>query len=207
VIFAMLNDVSSWEVAMRKLGLGVAVAALPLVLMMSPAQAVPIAAGSELSTNGSDTFTATSISFLNPGNIGGTSGSFQTVFGTVPPQITGVVTFSNFTNVSSNFQLYTATVGTNVTTLVAASIDSFIFTPGTPLESLDVKGTGTLTLTGFDATPGNWELTTQGPGGTATVTFSQTSVAAAPEPATLGILGTALLAMGWAAKRRRDFRG
>jgi len=188
---------------MRKLLLSSTTVAAALLWAAAAANAVPIAAGSELSTNGSDTFTATSISFINPGNIGGTSGSFQTDFGVVPPLLTGVVTFTNFTNASSNFQLYTATANGNTTTLVAATIDSFVFTPGTPLESLDVKGTGTLTLTGFDPTPGNWELTTQGPGGTATVTFSQTSVASAAEPASLGLFGTALLMTGWLYNRRR----
>jgi len=179
-----------------------AVAAAALMLTAGAANAVPIAAGSQLSTNGSDTFTSTSVSFIGAGNIGGASGSFATDFGVIPPEIIGVVTYTDFTNASSNFQLYTATALGNTTTLVAATISSFVFTPGTPLQSLDVKGTGTLTLTGFDPAPGNWELTTQGPGGTATVTFSQTSVATAPEPASLALLGTSLLALAWALRRR-----
>ena len=186
-------------------GLLGAVAVAAVLSWAGLANAVPIAAGSELSTNGSDTFTATSISFLNPGNIGGTTGSFQADFGTVPPQITAVVTFTDFTNVSSNFQLYTATANGNTTTLVAATIDSFVFTPGTPLQSLDVKGTGTLTLTGFDPTPGNWELTTQGPGGTAVVTFSNTAVATAVgEPGSIGLFSLALLMTGWLYAKRRQ---
>src|SRR5215831_20470688 len=127
-------------------------AAVALMLTAGTASAVPIAAGSQLSTNGSDTFTSTSVSFVGAGNIGGASGSFQTDFGIIPPEIIGVVTFTNFTNASSNFQLYTATANGNTTTLVAATISSFVFTPGTPLQSIDVKGTGTLTLSGFDNT-------------------------------------------------------
>jgi hypothetical protein len=183
-------------------GLLSSVAVVAVALWATQGNAMPIAAGSELSTNGSDTFDATSISFVNPGNIGGTTGSFVTDFGIVPPQITGVVNFTSFTNTSSNFQLYTATALGNTTTLVAATIDSFVFTPGTPLESLDIKGSGTLTLSGFDPTPGNWELTTQGPGGSAVVTFSQTSVALAPEPAAMGTFGVALLLTGWLYGRR-----
>jgi len=121
----------------------------------------------------------------------------------VPPEIIGGVVFDNFTNASTNFQLYTVTEGANVSTLVAAAINSFTFTPGSPLESIDVKGTGTLTLTGFTATAGNWELTSQGPGGTAVVTFSETSIAAAPEPGSVGLLLTGLLGMGGVAWRRR----
>ena len=189
-------------------------AAVAAMLWTVSANAVPIAAGSELSTNGSDTFTASttafSIQFLGLGNIGGTSGDFATAIGVVPPQLTGVVTFTNFTDASANFQLYTATANGETTTLVAANISSFLFTPPSPtLESLDVKGTGTLTLTGtggnFDPTPGTWELTTQGPGGAFQVTFSETGVTAGvPEPASLGIFAMALLAMGWVVKRHNQ---
>jgi len=187
--------------AMRKLLMGSAAAAM---LWGTAANAVPITAGSQLSTNGSDTFTSTSVSFIGAGNIGGASGSFATAFGVIPPEIVGVVNFSDFTNASTNFQLYTATALGSTSTLVAASISSFIFTPGSPLQSLDVKGTGTLTLTGFDATPGTWELTTQGPGGVATVTFSETGVTVGvSEPASGGLFASALLMTGWLYHRRR----
>jgi len=187
---------------MRKILMG-STAAIAALFWVASANAVPIAAGSQLSTNGSDTFTSTSVSFVGPGNIGGASGSFATDFGVIPPEIIGVVTFTDFTNASTNFQLYTATALGNTTTLVAANITSFVFTPGTPLQSIDVKGTGTLTLSGFDSTSGNWELTSQGPGGAATVTFSETSVAAASEPGSIGLFASGLLLTGWLYNRRR----
>lgn len=176
------------------------IAAMVFGAAIGSAQAAPITG--ELSLNGSNTFTATatsfSITFQNPGNIGGTSGSFQTVFGAVPPEILSVVTMNNIANTSSNFVLYSATVGANTTSLDAGSISSFTFTPGTPLESLSVQGKGTLHLTGFDPTPGVFDLTTQGPsGGIANVTFSSTQVpVGVPEPTSFTVLGLGLIGLG-----------
>jgi hypothetical protein len=165
----------------------------------------------ELSLNGSDTFTSTSVSFLGAGNVGGATGSFQTVFGVIPPEIFGGVTFTNFTTASSNFTLYNVVEGTSTSSLLAAMITSFVFTPGTPLESIDFKGTGTLTLAGaggpYTNTAGNWELTSQGPGGTATVTFSETSIASGvPEPSSWFLLSTALIGLGALLGLRRAGR-
>lgn len=191
---------------MKKLFLATVAAAG--VLYAGAAGAVPITAGSELSLNGSDTFTATAttfnITFTNPANIGGTSGSFAdaAAFGPVPPAINGVVQMiANLTNASTNFTLYTATVGAVVSTLTAGTITAFQFVPGA-VPSLDVEGTGTLNLTGFGSVAGDYTLTTQG--GATNVTFSETAIGvAAPEPGSLGLLGSALAGFGWFNSRRR----
>src|SRR5262245_8950963 len=69
---------------------GAVVAAGFIAAFATSANAVPIAAGSVLSLNGNDTFTATSITFTNPANIGAGTGSFAAL-GT-PPQCTGCAT-------------------------------------------------------------------------------------------------------------------
>lgn len=172
-------------------------AAAATIGLAAAAHAGPIATGSQLSLNGSDTYTATSISFTNPANIGGESGSF-----TVLSNCTGCVTMSNFTTATSTpFTLYSATEGA-ISTSLSVLTDNFNFTPGT-VPQLTVSGHGILSLTGFTPTAGDYVITTQGPTGPAIVTFSVTSVAT-PEPASLGLLGVGLLGLGLVSARKRQ---
>src|SRR5271169_6746861 len=169
-----------------------------LMALGNSAHAVPIAAGSALSLNGSDSFTSTSVTFTNPANIGGETGSF-----TALTNCSGCVTMigSPFTAASPPATLYTATEGAVSTSLDVTSA-AFTFVGGA-LPNLTVTGVGTLTLTGFDPTPGNYIVTTQGPTGVS-VTFSVTSIASAvPEPASLAILGSALAGLGLLGRKRR----
>jgi hypothetical protein len=70
-------------------------------------------------------------------------------------------------------------------------------------NSLAIDGTGTMQLTGFDATPGSFFFSTQGPGTPVQVSFSSTAVSAnVPEPGSLMLVGSALLALGWVVRRR-----
>ena len=68
-------------------------------------------------------------------------------------------------------------------------------------DSLDISGTGTATLTGYDPTQGTFVLTTQLNGGRSEVSFSTTT--SVPEPATMTILAAGLLSLGLTARWRR----
>ena len=176
-----------------------------VVALGASAHAAPIAAGSALSLNGNDSFTATSVTFTNPANIGAGTGSFASL---APLPCNGCATMIGSLTAATPLgsALYTGhnLANTITTDLVLTSAPVFTFVDGA-LPNLTVTGNGTLDLTGFDPTPGTYILTTQGPTGV-TVTFSVTATAlatAAPEPASLAILGGALAAMGGLARRRR----
>jgi hypothetical protein len=74
-----------------------------LMTLASSAYAVPIAAGSTLSLQGQDTYTATSITFVNPANVGNGTGSFASL---APFPCNGCATMTNFTSTTApGFQL------------------------------------------------------------------------------------------------------
>jgi len=174
-------------------------ACLPFALA-GIANAVPIAANSELSINGADSFTDSSITFTGLANVGGTTGDFTKL-----ADCDDCVTMIGTLTASSSGLLYNVGDAGQNSTLVLHPPQQFV--PGSQqgIPSLTVSGTGTLTLSGFDATEGRWELTTQGPQGGAQVTFSATAIPvgqAVPEPGSMILLASALSGLGLLWPRR-----
>lgn len=174
------------------------------VLFQSHAFAVPIAAGSQLSINGDDTFSdnPAHLNFVGLGNVGNGTGSFA-----VLPACTGCVSFQQNLTAGSTGTLWTVADAGKASTFSITQVTSATF-DGTPqLPNATVFANGVLSLTGFDDTSGVMELTTQGPHDEQ-VTFSATATPNAvpppvSEPAALALVTSGLFTLGWLRWRNR----
>lgn len=135
---------------------------------------------------GSDTFTATSISFVNPGSVGPVSG----IFGSLA--CASCLQMTNFNSGSTNFTVFTVNTGTHTDTTTLTSVT---FT-GTA-DALTIRGTGTTVIDGGAATPIAFILTTQvAPGQEGTATSYSGSITTVPLPGTWSMLLGSLLGLG-----------
>lgn len=165
---------------------------LSLIALSLPAAAYAYPITGSISIDGTDSYTATAVSFQGAGNVGaGTStGSFASGFGA---GCNGCVTLARFSFVGlgAPVKVYDAIIGAVETTFTITSISSEAIVG----PFLNVAATGYATLTGFSQTPGVFEFSSQGGGGK--TTFSATTIASAvPEPASFALLGIGLMAVG-----------
>lgn len=170
-------------------------AATALALSASSAMALPSLTG-DINFDGSDTYNATSVTFLGSQGVSSGTGSFA-AFGTCAGCITAQnITYNPFVGPLNNFL-----AGTNAGLTFALDLNSVFNIQFVANNDLDFDSDAVLHLTGFADTPGTLFFSSQGPNDIE-VSFSATAVAA-PEPASLAVLGVGLLGLGFVAKRRR----
>jgi hypothetical protein len=95
--------------------------------------------------------------------------------------------------------LWTFNFGGLTYSLSVGTIETIARSAGT--GSISVLGTGTLTITGFDPTPGTWGFAA-GRADMLTFTSTATPQTVVPEPGSMFLLGTGLLGLSAAARRR-----
>lgn len=150
---------------------------------------------------GNDWYNSTGVAFANPWVVITANGDY----GTVTP-FTTQVTFTNVNwgagsgnqNVALAQNIWTFNFGGKTYELNVGTVTN-ILRGSAANNSISVTGTGTLSITGFDDTPGVWNYTAGFAGTAENLSFSS-SPPAIPEPATLLLFGAGLL--GLAARRR-----
>jgi hypothetical protein len=141
--------------------------------------------------NGSDVFTATSISFVNPGSVGPTDGIFAGL------NCTNCLTMTNFTSATATpFIVLTSTAGP-----VSVSLSSVTFT-GTNL-ALTITGSGTATVGANPAQQIAFILTTQTTVAGTPTSYSGTISTIVPLPGALVLFGSGLVGLVALGKRRK----
>jgi hypothetical protein len=181
----------------------VALLALAAALVISPmAMADPIPTGSALGiTGGNDKWTSGgTITFTN---LNALVTDDQGAFTNIPFSNPALVTQSSLTISTFVGEIFTTTYGGKTATF---TINNMWPTLNSGVN-LNISGTGILTLTGYDPTPGNFNFDSTDSGGNYGTNSStwgiDVSANPTPEPSTLVMFGTGLL--GLAGMLRRKF--
>jgi len=183
-------------------------ASIALALTAAAAQAAPVTgtigfAGPGSFVGASNWYQSTGVDFTGPWatTVGGT-GTFAAI-----PMFTNPVTFADFNWGASsgavNIPTPIAPVWTFTYSGVTYELDigsiTNILRGSAANNSISVSGTGTLKATGYENTVGTWNFTGGATGESLNLSFSSQAV---PLPATIGLLGLGLAALGVASRRR-----